>query len=93
LERHPRFHFHFIPTSSSWLNVVERFFRDLTTKRIRRESFGCVPALVQAITDYIATHNEDPRPFIWTAEAEKILEKVGRARTALISQEQRETLH
>ena len=93
LERHPRFRFHFIPTSSSWLNVVERFFRDLTTKRIRRDSFGCVPDLVQAITDYIDLHNEDPRPFIWTAEAEKILEKVGRARAALISQEQRETLH
>lgn len=92
-ERHPRFHFHFIPTSSSWLNVVERFFRDLTTRRIRRESFGCVPDLVQTITDYIDAHNDNPKPFIWTAEADKILEKVGRARAALISQEQRETLH
>jgi len=93
LEKHPRFRFHFVPTSSSWLNVVERFFRDLTTKRIRLDSFESVPQLINAIQDYIDEHNEDPRPFIWTAEADKILEKVGRARRALISQEQRETLH
>lgn len=93
LKRHPRFHFHFIPTSSSWLNVVERFFRDLTTARIRRDSFGSVPELIAAIEDYIDAHNEEPQPFIWTAEADKILEKVGRARVALKSQEQRETLH
>src|SRR3990170_7496433 len=93
LRRHSRFNFHFIPTSSSWLNVVERFFRDLTTDRIRRDSFSSVPDLIAAIEDYIDAHNEDPRPFIWTAEADKILEKVGRARAALISQEQRETLH
>ena len=90
--KHPRFHFHFIPTSSSWLNVVERFFRDLTTKRIRRGSFTSVAELEQAIRQYIDIHNEDPQPFIWTAEADKILEKVGRARRTL-SQEQRETLH
>ena len=93
LQRHPRFRFHFIPTSSSWLNVVERFFRDLTTDRIRRDSFGSVPELVAAIQDYIDAHNEDPQPFIWTAEADKILEKIGRARRAQISQQQRETLH
>jgi transposase len=93
LKRHPRFRFHFIPTSSSWLNVVERFFRDLTTDRIRRDSFGSVPELIDAIEDYIDAHNDDPRPFIWTAEADKILEKVGRARTALLNQQQRETLH
>ncbi len=93
LQKHPRFHFHFIPTSSSWLNVVERFFRDITTNRIRRDSFGSVPELIKAIQEYIDDHNEDPRPFIWTAEADKILEKVGRARQALIRQEQRETLH
>jgi len=93
LENHPRFRFHFIPTSSSWLNVVERFFRDLTTDRIRCDSFTSVPDLIAAIHDYIDAHNEDPRPFIWTAAADKILEKVGRARTALLSQQQRETLH
>lgn len=93
LEKHPRFHFHFIPTSSSWLNVVERFFRDLTTDRIRHDSFTSVPDLIAAIHDYIDAHNDDPQPFIWTAEAEKILEKVGRARTALISQQQHGSLH
>ena len=93
LQKHSRFRFHFIPTSSSWLNVVERFFRDLTTDRIRRDSFSSVPDLIAAIQDYIDAHNEDPRPFIWTAEADKILEKVGRARAALLSQQQRETLH
>ena len=81
LDKHPRFRFHFIPTSSSWLNVVERFFRDLTTDRIRCDSFTGAPDLIAAIHDYIDAHNEDPRPFIWTAEADKILEKVGRART------------
>jgi hypothetical protein len=74
---------HFVPTSSSWLNIVERFFRDLTTKRIRRGSFTSVPELEQAIGDYIDQHNDNPLPFVWTAEAEKIIEKVGRARLAL----------
>jgi transposase len=83
LARHPRFHMHFVPTSSSWLNIVERFFRDLTTKRIRRGSFTSVPELEQAIGDYIDQHNDNPLPFVWTAEAEKIIEKVGRARLAL----------
>jgi hypothetical protein len=68
------------------LNVVERFFQDLTTDRIRSDSFTSVPDLIAAIHDYIDRHNEDPRPFILTAEADKILEKVGRARTALLSQ-------
>lgn len=85
LERHPRFKFHFTPTSSSWLNIVERFFRDLTTKRIRRDSFQSVGQLEAAIENYIAAHNEDPQPFIWTATADRILEKVGRARIALKS--------
>jgi hypothetical protein len=74
---------HFVPTSSSWLNIVERFFRDLTTKRIRRGSFTSVPELEQAIGDYIDQHNDNPLSFVWTAEAEKIIEKVGRARLAL----------
>jgi transposase len=85
LKRHPRFQFHFTPTSSSWLNIVERFFRDLTTDRIRRDSFQSVGELEAAIEDYIAAHNEDPQPFIWTAAADRILEKVGRARAALKS--------
>ena len=74
---------HFIPTSSSWLNIIERFFRDLTTKRIRRGSFGSEQELVKAIQEYINEHNRNPKPFVWTAEADKIIEKVGRARAAL----------
>ena len=83
LERHPRFHMHFTPTSSSWLNMVERFFRDLTDKRIRRGVFRDVEELVTAIGDYIDRHNKSPKPFIWTAKAADILEKVKRARRAL----------
>ena len=83
LKRHSRFHIHFIPTSSSWLNVIERFFRDLTDKRIRRGVFTSVDELKKAIFDYIEHHNQRPMPFVWTAQADKILEKVGRARLAL----------
>lgn len=83
LARHPRFHMHFIPTSSSWLNIIERFFRDLTTKRIRRGSFTSVKELERAIHDYIDHHNKNAKPFVWTAAADKIIEKVGRARLAL----------
>jgi transposase len=83
LARHPRFHMHFTPTSSSWLNIVERFFRELTTKRIRRGSFRSVDELEEAISNYIKAHNDHPEPFVWTAEAGKIIEKVGRARIAL----------
>jgi transposase len=83
LKRHPRFHFHFVPTGCSWLNLVERFFRDLTDKRIRRGSFSSVPDLVQAIEEYIANHNETGRPFVWTAKALDILEKMLRAQRAL----------
>lgn len=83
LDRHPRFHMHFIPTSSSWLNIIERFFREITTKRIRRGSFNSVEELITAIHDYIDAHNQNAKPFIWTAEADKIIEKVGRARLAL----------
>ncbi|HSP13183.1 MAG TPA: IS630 family transposase [Thermoanaerobaculia bacterium] len=82
LERHPRFHMHFIPTSSSWLNIIERFFRDLTTKRLRRGSFASVAELQTAIHDYIDHHNRTAMPFVWTAEADKIIDKVGRARLA-----------
>jgi len=83
LVRHPRFHMHFTPTSSSWLNMVERFFRDLTDKRIRRGVFRDVEDLILAIGDYIDHHNTEPKPFIWTAKATDILEKVKRARRAL----------
>ena len=83
LDRHPRFHIHFTPTSSSWLNMVERFFRDITDKRIRRGVFTSVPDLEAAIDQYIKLHNNEPKPFIWTAKANDILAKVTRARAAL----------
>jgi transposase len=81
--RHKRFHFHFTPTSSSWLNLVERWFRELTDKALRRGSFNSVPELIAAIEEYLDAHNEDPKPFVWTATAESILEKVRRGRAAL----------
>lgn len=83
LKRHPRFHLHFTPTSSSWLNLIERWFRDITDKRIRRGVFRSVKELEQAIMDYIAQHNDNPKPFVWTAKVEAILEKVRRARAVL----------
>lgn len=83
LAKHQRFHIHFTPTSSSWLNMVERFFRDITDKRIRRGIFTSVPELETAINEYIALHNANPKPFIWTAKATDILAKVTRARAAL----------
>jgi len=83
LKRHPRFHMHFIPTSSSWLNLIERWFRDLTDKMIRRGTFLSVEDLIQAIMAYIQQHNETAAPFVWTAKAERILEKVRRARAVL----------
>jgi transposase len=83
LTRHPRFHLHFTPTSASWLNMVERFFRDLTQNRIRRGVFRDVEELITAIEVYIDKHNGNPKPFIWTAKANDILEKVKRARRAL----------
>ena len=83
LKRHPRFHIHFIPTSSSWLNLIERWFREITDKRIRRGVFKSVDSLIQAIMDYIAEHNENPKSFTWIAKAEDILAKVRRARAVL----------
>ena len=83
LSRHPRFHMHFTPTSCSWLNMVERFFRDLTQNRLRRGVFRSIEELIIAIDEYIAHHNDHPKPFIWTAKAADILEKVKRARVAL----------
>jgi transposase len=76
LARHPRFVVHFTPTSGSWLNQVERFFAEITDKRIRRGSFRSVTALEQAITAYLEAHNEDPKPFTWTASADLIFRKV-----------------
>ena len=83
LARHKRFHIHFTPTSSSWLNMVERFFRDLSEKRLRRGEFRSVDELVEAIDAYIDQHNDNPKPYIWTAAASDILEKVKRARRTL----------
>jgi transposase len=83
LKRHPRFHIHFTPTSSSWLNVIERWFRELTQKRLRRGVFRSVRELEQAITDYVRHHNDNPQGFIWTKKAEDILAKVTRAKAAL----------
>jgi transposase len=83
LERRPRFHLHFTPTSASWLNMVERFFRDLTHNQLRRGIFRDLEELIMAIEGYIDRHNQNPKPFIWTARAGDILEKVKRARQAL----------
>jgi transposase len=83
LARHPRFHMHFIPTSSSWLNLIERWFREITAKRIRRGTFRSVPQLIDAIMDYVQQHNTSPTPFVWTAQAEDILAKVARAKARL----------
>ena len=83
LEKHPRFHFHFTPTSASWLNQVERFFAEITRNAIRRGVFKSVPELEATIDDYLVKHNEASKPFVWTATAQDILEKVDRARQAL----------
>jgi len=83
LAKHPRFHLHFIPTSSSWLNMVERWFGAITTKRIRRGSFRSVEQLEAAIRDFIDTHNDDPKPFVWTADLKDILPRIVRAHEAL----------
>ena len=83
LIKHPRFHMHFTSTSSSWLNMVERYFRDITDKRIRRVVFKSVPDLEAAINEYIVAHNVSPKPFIWTAKASDILAKITRARATL----------
>ena len=92
LAKHPRFHVHFTPTSASWLNMVERFFRDLTVSRLRRGVFTSVAELEAAIDEYVTHHNTDPKPFIWTKSARDILQKVIRANAGL-SSKQNETLH
>jgi transposase len=83
LAKHPRFHLHFTPTSSSWLNLVERWFRDLTEKALRRGVFHSVPDLIAAIGEFLDAHNDDPKPFVWTASIDAILEKVGRCKAVL----------
>lgn len=92
LAKHPRFNMHFTPTSASWLNMVERFFRDLSNERLRRGVFTSVPELIAAIDDYVAHHNVDPKPFIWTKSARDILQKVIRANRRS-SSKQNEALH
>jgi len=92
LAKHPRFVMHFTPTSASWLNMVERFFRDITDQRLRRGVFTSVPELIAAIDEYIAHHNTRPKPFIWTKSARDILQKVIRANGRL-SAKKNEALH
>ncbi len=87
LEKHPRFKLHFTPTSSSWLNLVERWFGEITRKRIRRGAFRSVPELVAAIEEYINCNNESPKPFVWTKRAEDIIKKVAHCKAVF------ETLH
>jgi transposase len=83
LKRHPRFHVHFIPTSCSWLNVIERWFAEITNKRIRRGVFRSVQELVRVIEEYVDHYNDDPQGYTWTKSAEEILKKVTRAKAAL----------
>jgi transposase len=83
LEKHKRFHVRFTPTSASWLNMVERFFRDLTSNQLRRGVFRDLEQLIMAIGEYIDGHNQNPKPFIWTAKANDILQKVTRAQAVL----------
>ena len=83
LAKHPRFKLHFTPTSASWLNLVERFFAEITSKRIRRGVFRSVAELEAAIHDYLARNNANPKPFVWTKTADIILEKNERAKAAL----------
>lgn len=87
LEKHPRFHLHFTPTSSSWLNLIERWFADIARNRIRRGTFASVQDLIAAIDDYVRYNNENPKPFVWTKSVETILTKVKRC------QEFTDTLH
>jgi transposase len=86
LKKHPRFHLHFTPTSASWLNMVERFFAEITRNRIRRGVFKSVAELKLAIMEYLENHNANPKPFVWTKSASQILDKVARAKQALESQ-------
>ena len=86
LTRHPRFHLHFTPTSSSWLNLVERWFGEITQKRIRRGSFASVKELLAAIQEYLDVYNQAPKRFVWTKSADMILAKIDRCKAALVTQ-------
>jgi hypothetical protein len=83
LTRHPRFVLHFIPTSSSWLNLIERWFAELTQKAVRRGAFHSVQDLQQAIDEFLTAWNANPTPFVWTASVDRILEKLARCRQRL----------
>lgn len=87
LSKHKRFHLHFIPTSSSWLNLIERWFGEITQKRIRRGIFHSVPDLIAAIEEYIRLNNQDPKPFVWTKKVDEIIQKVSHCKAIM------ETLH
>ena len=83
LESHPRFHLHFTPTSSSWLNLIERWFAELTRKRIKRGAFRSVPELVSAIKEFIRVNNRQPKPFVWTKKVNQILEKIAHCKAVM----------
>lgn len=87
LSKHKRFYLHFIPTSSSWLNLIERWFGEITRKRIRRGVFHSVPDLIAAIEEYIRLNNQDPKPFVWTKKVDQIIQKISRCKAIM------ETLH
>jgi len=87
LSKRPRFHLHFIPTSSSWLNLIERWFANLTVKQIRRGVFHSVPDLIQTIHDYVTVNNDAPTPFIWTASVQSIMEKINRCKAIYETQQ------
>jgi len=78
LVKHPRFHLHFTPTSASWLNMIERWFGELTRKRIRRGTFASVAELIRAISEYIQIHNQEPKPFVWVKKVDQILAKIAK---------------
>jgi transposase len=86
LAKRPRFHLHFIPTSSSWLNLIERWFAKLTDKQIRRGIFHSVPELIRAIRNYVEANNQDPVPFVWTASVQAIMEKINRCKAIYATQ-------
>jgi transposase len=83
IRRHPRFHLHFIPTSSSWLNLVERWFREISDKRLRRGTFRSVPELIAAINEYLDNHNQNPRVFVWTASVHSMMAKIAKCKEVL----------
>ncbi len=86
MAKHSRFHMHFTPTSASWMNLVERFFRDISEDCIRHGSFSSIKELADAILSYLAERNQNPTRYVWKAEGQKILDKIARARTMLKQQ-------